>query len=167
MGGATAWAVLADLVFRRSPVRGACFARSAAASAAGRAGLPAHARRAARPAADSATRAPGDGWPPPPAFSSAAERPPPLDVAGVNHVSLETRNVARLSDFYAQVVGLRAIPRPDFGFGGAWFQLPQQVLPDGSPPRGRGAGVGGVLAPRDGRARRAHTHPRRHDVADD
>ena len=100
-------------------------------------------------------------------FSAAAGRPPPLDVAGVNHVSLETRNVARLSDFYAQVVGLRAIPRPDFGFGGAWFQLPQQVLPDGSPPRGRGAGVGGVLAPRDGRARRAHTHPRRHDVADD
>ena len=105
--------------------------------------------------------------PPPPAFSSAAERPPPLDVAGVNHVSLETRNVARLSDFYAQVVGLRAIPRPDFGFGGAWFQLPQQVLPDGSPPRGRGAGVGGVLAPRDGCARRAHTRPRRHGVADD
>jgi hypothetical protein len=155
MGGATAWAVLADLVFRRSPVRGACFARSAAASAAGRAGLPAHARRAARAAG--ACAAPEDGRRPPPAFSSAAGLRR-LDVAGVNHVSLETRNVARLSDFYAQVVGLRAIPRPDFGFGGAWFQLPQQVLPDGTPV---------ALAPRDGRARRAHTHPRRHDVADD
>lgn len=49
--------------------------------------------------------------------------PPPLDIVELNHVSLETRNVAKLVDFYEKVLGLPRLPRPDFGFRGAWFKL--------------------------------------------
>lgn len=46
-----------------------------------------------------------------------------LRIAGVNHVSFETDNVERLRKFYCDVLGLPALARPDFGFGGAWLQL--------------------------------------------
>ena len=52
---------------------------------------------------------------------------PPLAVVGLNHVSIETTNVARLRAFYTEVVGLRELPRPDFGFGGAWLALSASV----------------------------------------
>jgi len=49
--------------------------------------------------------------------------PPPLEIVELNHVSFETRNVAQLTEFYENVLGLPRLPRPDFGFGGAWFKL--------------------------------------------
>jgi hypothetical protein len=52
---------------------------------------------------------------------------PRLAVVGLNHVSIETSDVARLRAFYAQVVGLQELKRPDFGFGGAWLQLSPSV----------------------------------------
>ena len=52
---------------------------------------------------------------------------PSLAVKCLNHVSIETRDVERLRVFYSQMLGLRPLERPDFGFGGAWFQLAQGV----------------------------------------
>jgi hypothetical protein len=52
---------------------------------------------------------------------------PRLAVVGLNHVSIETSDVARLRAFYAHVVGLQELKRPDFGFGGAWLQLSPSV----------------------------------------
>ncbi|CAE8600706.1 unnamed protein product [Polarella glacialis] len=52
------------------------------------------------------------------------EQPGPLSITMVNHISRETCDVERLASFYREVLGLAQIPRPDFGFGGAWFQLP-------------------------------------------
>jgi glyoxylase I family protein len=52
---------------------------------------------------------------------------PSLAVKCLNHVSIETRDVERLRVFYSQMLGLRQLERPDFGFGGAWFQLSQGV----------------------------------------
>jgi hypothetical protein len=52
---------------------------------------------------------------------------PRLAVVGLNHVSIETDNVSRLREFYAQVVGLQELKRPDFGFGGAWLRLSSSV----------------------------------------
>lgn len=51
-------------------------------------------------------------------------KPPSLDIVQVNHMSLETMNVDRLVIFYQTVLGLPALQRPNFGFGGAWLQLP-------------------------------------------
>ena len=55
---------------------------------------------------------------------SPTEPLPALDIVQVNHISLETENVDRLVAFYHNVLGLEPLPRPNFGFGGAWFQLP-------------------------------------------
>ena len=49
---------------------------------------------------------------------------PSLDIIQVNHMSLETVNVDRLVVFYQNILGLPSLSRPDFGFGGAWLQLP-------------------------------------------
>ena len=50
--------------------------------------------------------------------------PPPLQITDVNHISRETEHVDRLVQFYTKVLGLPMLPRPDFGFGGAWLALP-------------------------------------------
>jgi len=59
-----------------------------------------------------------------PSSFSPVTGPGPLSITGVNHISRETCDVERLASFYREVLGLAQIPRPDFGFGGAWFQLP-------------------------------------------
>lgn len=38
----------------------------------------------------------------------------------LDHVNLRTANLARMSDFYERVLGLKKGPRPDFDFPGAW-----------------------------------------------
>ena len=43
---------------------------------------------------------------------------------GVHHVSLNVSDVGASGTFYVDVLGLTPIPRPDFGFPGAWFELP-------------------------------------------
>ncbi|CAB9529453.1 Inherit from strNOG: FAD binding domain [Seminavis robusta] len=50
-------------------------------------------------------------------------KPPSLQIIEVNHISLETEHVERLVAFYQNVLGLKPLPRPDFGFGGAWLRL--------------------------------------------
>jgi catechol 2,3-dioxygenase-like lactoylglutathione lyase family enzyme len=39
----------------------------------------------------------------------------------LDHVNLRTSNVAKMTNFYASVLGLRAGARPAFSFGGAWL----------------------------------------------
>uniref|UniRef100_A0A7S3XGD1 VOC domain-containing protein n=1 Tax=Oxyrrhis marina TaxID=2969 RepID=A0A7S3XGD1_OXYMA len=48
----------------------------------------------------------------------------PLEILAVNHISRETDDVERLTEFYSKVFGLPRLERPDFGFGGSWFALP-------------------------------------------
>jgi catechol 2,3-dioxygenase-like lactoylglutathione lyase family enzyme len=45
----------------------------------------------------------------------------PLDVAA-HHLSFPVTNLERSRAFYENVLGLRPIPRPDFGFPGVWYQ---------------------------------------------
>lgn len=46
-----------------------------------------------------------------------------MKIHELNHVGLNVRDVARSREFYAKVMGLPELPRPDFDFPGAWFQL--------------------------------------------
>jgi catechol 2,3-dioxygenase-like lactoylglutathione lyase family enzyme len=47
----------------------------------------------------------------------------------LNHVAIHVEDVERSCRFYADVLGLEALPRPAFSFPGAWFRLgPGQEL---------------------------------------
>ncbi|MEN8180945.1 MAG: VOC family protein [Myxococcota bacterium] len=43
-------------------------------------------------------------------------------VKRAHHASLSVADLERSRGFYEGVLGLAAIPRPDFGFPGAWYQ---------------------------------------------
>ncbi len=51
-----------------------------------------------------------------------------LTIRELNHVALEVRDLDASIRFYSDVLGLPSLPRPDFGFGGAWFALGSQEL---------------------------------------
>lgn len=42
-------------------------------------------------------------------------------VADIHHVSLNVSDTERSLSFYRDVLGMAMLPRPDFGFGGAWL----------------------------------------------
>jgi lactoylglutathione lyase len=44
-------------------------------------------------------------------------------VMELNHVALDVRDVPASVQFYRDTLGLPELPRPDFGFPGAWFRL--------------------------------------------
>ncbi len=44
-----------------------------------------------------------------------------MAIAGMNHFTVLTDDVARTTDFYRDVVGLREGDRPNLGFPGAWL----------------------------------------------
>jgi catechol 2,3-dioxygenase-like lactoylglutathione lyase family enzyme len=44
-----------------------------------------------------------------------------MPLTHLDHVNLRTANVARMVQFYSNVLGLHAGPRPAFSFGGAWL----------------------------------------------
>jgi len=48
----------------------------------------------------------------------------PLPIHSFNHISRETENVARMEDFYRNVLGFQRIRRPQIKFPGAWLALP-------------------------------------------
>jgi catechol 2,3-dioxygenase-like lactoylglutathione lyase family enzyme len=67
-----------------------------------------------------------------------------MTIAWLDHVNIRTANLAAMSRFYAEVLGMAPGPRPDFRFGGAWHycgdraavhlvEVPRQ--PDGGQPR--------------------------------
>lgn len=51
-----------------------------------------------------------------------------LTVLELNHATLYVRDLAASVAFYDEVLGLPRLPRPDFGFAGAWFALGSQQL---------------------------------------
>ena len=46
----------------------------------------------------------------------------------LNHVALHVRDLNASTHFYGTVLGLPLLPRPDFGFSGAWYALGAQEL---------------------------------------
>jgi catechol 2,3-dioxygenase-like lactoylglutathione lyase family enzyme len=44
-----------------------------------------------------------------------------MPIARVHHVSFAVRDLPRSREFYEGVLGLRTIPRPDFGLAGVWY----------------------------------------------
>ena len=42
-------------------------------------------------------------------------------LADIHHVSLNVTDTERALGFYRDVLGMSVLPRPDFGFGGAWL----------------------------------------------
>ena len=40
-----------------------------------------------------------------------------------SHAALKITDVERARNFYEKVLGLTALPRPNFGFGGAWYEV--------------------------------------------
>ena len=45
-------------------------------------------------------------------------------VSGIHHSAVCVTDLARAKRFYEQVLGLREVPRPDFDFEGAWYEMP-------------------------------------------
>ncbi len=45
-------------------------------------------------------------------------------VTGLFHVAIKTRDLDATVRFYTEVLGLKTVPRPDFGFPGAWIGVP-------------------------------------------
>lgn len=44
-------------------------------------------------------------------------------ISDVHHVSINVDDLAAAEHFYLDVLGLERLPRPDFGFGGAWLAV--------------------------------------------
>ncbi len=40
-----------------------------------------------------------------------------------NHISLHVSDVEKSKHFYVTLLGMRDLPRPDFGFDGAWLDM--------------------------------------------
>ncbi len=47
----------------------------------------------------------------------------PVTIAGFHHAGFMITDVARAVAFYEGVLGLAALPRPDFDFDGRWYDL--------------------------------------------
>lgn len=45
-----------------------------------------------------------------------------IRVKTIDHVTIIVKDIERSSRFYTDVLGMTPVPRPDFGFPGAWFQ---------------------------------------------
>ena len=43
-----------------------------------------------------------------------------MGIAWLDHVNIRTANLAAMSRFYEEILGMRKGPRPNFRFGGAW-----------------------------------------------
>lgn len=51
-----------------------------------------------------------------------------MKLDGVHHVSLNVSDLDEATRFYRDVLGLEQIPRPDFGFPGAWLRSGGQEI---------------------------------------
>jgi catechol 2,3-dioxygenase-like lactoylglutathione lyase family enzyme len=75
---------------------------------------------------------------PPAASAMPSPAPPEPTVRRAHHVSFAIADLARARRFYGEVLGLPEIPRPDFGFPGAWYRAGEIevhliVAPAGAP----------------------------------
>ncbi|MHB8463385.1 MAG: VOC family protein [Acidimicrobiales bacterium] len=46
-----------------------------------------------------------------------------MELLGIAHVALPVASLEKSRDFYEDILGLAELPRPDFGFPGAWLVL--------------------------------------------
>jgi catechol 2,3-dioxygenase-like lactoylglutathione lyase family enzyme len=46
-----------------------------------------------------------------------------MDITALHHVSIPVSHLNRSKEFYRKILGLQEIPRPNFPFQGAWFQV--------------------------------------------
>jgi|ERR1043166_552526 catechol 2,3-dioxygenase-like lactoylglutathione lyase family enzyme len=46
-----------------------------------------------------------------------------LTLEMVHHVAVTVTDVERAKRFYGEILGLPEVPRPDFDFGGAWYEI--------------------------------------------
>ena len=44
-----------------------------------------------------------------------------MRIAGLFHIAIKTNDLAATIHFYKEVMGLVEVPRPNFGFPGAWL----------------------------------------------
>lgn len=51
-----------------------------------------------------------------------------IEVETLHHVSISVTDLERSKQFYGEVLGLNEIPRPEFDFPGAWYQLGDRQL---------------------------------------
>jgi catechol 2,3-dioxygenase-like lactoylglutathione lyase family enzyme len=47
----------------------------------------------------------------------------PIQVRTFDHVTLVVKDLEASREFYVRTLGMDEVPRPDFSFGGLWFQL--------------------------------------------
>ena len=78
---------------------------------------------------------------------------PLATVHGLYHVAIKTADLDATRKFWTEIIGLREIPRPNFGYPGAWLGCPQPgglgiihiyaggpaLGPEGKPPAGTAA----------------------------
>lgn len=50
---------------------------------------------------------------------------PSAAVHGLFHVAIKTSDIDATRAFWCDIIGLREMPRPDFGYPGAWLACPQ------------------------------------------
>ena len=50
-----------------------------------------------------------------------------IKLRGLNHAAFRVSDVEKATAFYEKVIGLKRIPRPDFGFGGPSRHSPRRV----------------------------------------
>ena len=46
-----------------------------------------------------------------------------MEILDLNHVALHVKDIETSAAFYRDVIGLPDMPRPSFGFPGAWFRI--------------------------------------------
>ncbi|MGE0131961.1 MAG: VOC family protein [Blastocatellales bacterium] len=47
----------------------------------------------------------------------------PITISGFHHAGFLVTDIERAADFYENTLGLRALPRPELGFPGRWYDL--------------------------------------------
>lgn len=52
----------------------------------------------------------------------------PVTCIALDHINIRTANLATMTDFYCEVVGLERGTRPAFDFGGAWLYCGDQAV---------------------------------------
>lgn len=72
---------------------------------------------------------------------------PTIRVRFIDHVTIVVKDLERARQFYVGVLGMEDVPRPGFGFAGAWFQAgPSQIHlieeSEASGPAGLGRSTG-------------------------
>ncbi|MBL8851375.1 MAG: VOC family protein [Planctomycetaceae bacterium] len=75
----------------------------------------------------------------------------PIRVRFIDHVTIVVKDLGRSRQFYVDVLGMEEVPRPGFGFAGAWFQAgPSQIHlieeHAASGPAGLGRATGGSIS---------------------